>query len=93
MASGRYVERLQEENKGKGKETSLNPEQLRILKEYQSGMLRRQANKLTIISGHGRLKNADGSFVDIGGNTGGFVRTVVDFWEPPDIHLDDFIGR
>ena len=87
---GAMLERLQEENKGKGKETSLNPEQLRILKEYQSGMLRRQANKLTIISGHGRLKNADGSFVDIGGNTRGFVRTVLDGRQTPDIA--DFEG-
>ena len=50
-------------------------------------MLRRQAqaNKLTMISGHGRLKQEDDSFVDIGGSTGGFVRTVLDDWEPPDL--------
>ena len=89
---GAMLERLQErlsqgnEAKGKGKRKArpLNPEQLRVLQEYQSGELRRQANKLTMISGHGRLKKADGSFVDIGGSTGGFVRTVLDDWEPPD---------
>ena len=36
-------------------------------------------------SGHDRLKKEDDSFVDIGGNTGGFVRTVLDDWEPPDL--------
>ena len=57
---------------------------------YQSGELRKEANKLTKISGHGRLKKEDDSFVDIGGSTGGFVRTVLDDWEPPD--LADFDG-
>ena len=44
-----------------------------------------------MISGHGRLKKEDHSFVDIGGSTGGFVRTVLDDWEPPD--LADFEGE
>ena len=55
------------------------------MQEYESGVLRKQANKLTMISGHGRLKKEDHSFVDIGGSTGGFVRTVLDDWEPPDL--------
>ena len=38
-----------------------------------------------MISGHGRLKKEDDSFVDIGGSTGGFVRTVLGDWEPPDL--------
>ena len=92
LRRGAMLERLQErlsqgnEAKGKGKRKArpLNPKQLRVLQEYQSGELRRQANKLTMISGHGRLKKEDQSFVDIGGSTGGFVRTVLDDWEPPD---------
>ena len=37
-------------------------------------------------SGHGRLRKDDESFVDISGNTGGgFVRVVLDDWEPPDL--------
>ena len=56
-----------------------------VLQEYRSGELRRQANKLTKISGHGRLLREDLSYVDIGGSTGGFVRTVLDDWEPPDL--------
>ena len=93
LRRGAMLERLQErlsqgsEAKGKGKRKAmpLNPKQLRVLQEYQSGELRRQANKLTMISGHGRLKKEDHSFVDIGGSTGGFVRTVLDDWEPPDL--------
>ena len=93
LRRGAMLERLQErlsqgnEAKGKGKRKArpLNPNQQRVLQEYQSGELRRQANKLTMISGHGRLKKEDHSFVDIGGSTGGFVRTVLDDWEPPDL--------
>ena len=98
LRRGAMLERLQErlsrgnEAKGKGKRKArtLNPKQLRVLQEYQSGILRRQANNLTMASGHGRLKKEDRSFVDIGGSTGGFVRTVLDDWEPPD--LADFEG-
>ena len=75
----------QAEGKGKRPPSTLNPKQLRLLQEYQSGELRKQANKLTMISGHGRLKKEDHSFVDIGGSTGGFVRTVLDDWESPDL--------
>ena len=63
----------------------LNLEQRQLLHEYQSGELRRQANQLTIISGHGRLRKDDESFVVIGGSTGVFVRTVLDGWAPPDL--------
>ena len=87
LRRGAMLERLQERLKGKGKREArpLTPKQLRVLQDYQSGELRRQANKLTMIFGHGRLKKEDDSFVDIGGSTGGFVRTVLDDWEPPDL--------
>ena len=68
--------------KGKSKAKPLNRNQLRVLRDYRSGELRRQAIRLTKISGHGRLKKEDHSFVEIGGSTGGFVRTVLDDWEP-----------
>ena len=64
--------------------------QREVLDQYRSGWLRKEANKLTLISGHGRLKREDESFVDIGGSTGGFVRTALDDWGPPD--LKDFDG-
>ena len=66
------------------------PRQLEVLRKYRSGRLRQEANKRTRISGHGRLKRADDTFEDIGGSTGGFVRTVLDDWGPPD--LKDFDG-
>ena len=99
LRRGAMLERLQQrlereakakKAKGKGKKNvkQLNREQLRVLKDYQSGELRKEANRLTMLSGHGRLKKADHSLVDIGGSTGGFVRTVLDDWEAPD--LTDF---
>ena len=87
LRRGAMLERLQQryEAKGKGRnEMPLNYQQRRVLQDYQSGALLLEANKLTMISGHGRLKKEDDSFVDIGGSTGGFVRTVLDDWEPPD---------
>jgi hypothetical protein len=86
LRRGAMLERLLDQRSAR----PLNPKQLRFLQEYQSGFMRRQANKLTMISGHGRLKREDHSFVDIGGCTGGFVRTVLDDWESPD--LADFQG-
>ena len=93
LRRGKMLEALQKklsqgkEAKGKGKRKArpLNPKQLRVLQEYRSGELRMQANKLIMISSHGCLKKEDHSFVDIGGSTGGFVRTVLDDWEPPDL--------
>ena len=94
LRRGKMLERLQkkqsqgEEAKGKGKRKAVlafSPKQQQVLEDYQSGELRMKANNLTMKSGHGRLKRKDDSFVDIGGSTGGFVRTVLDDWEPPDV--------
>ena len=88
---GAMLERLQKnlDSEGKGfggkKGRPLNSMQLQVLEEYQSGALRKEANRLTMISGHGRLKKEDHSFVDIGGSTGGFLRRVLDDWEEPDL--------
>ena len=89
LRRGAMLQRLWENLKGKGKgkrrARPLNRKQLQVLEQYQSDELRLQANELTMISGHGRLKFEDDSFVDIGGSTGGFVRTVLDDWEPLDL--------
>ena len=89
LRRGAMLQRLWENLKGKGKgkrrARPLNREQLQVLEKYQRDELRLQTNELTMISGHGRLKFQDDSFVDIGGSTGGFVRTVLDDWEPPDL--------
>jgi hypothetical protein len=55
-----------------------------LLRDFDTGDLLRQANAATRASGHGRLKNADGTFQDIGASTGGLARTVLDDWKPVD---------
>ena len=45
-----------------------SPRQLGVLDQYRSGQLRKEANRHTLISGHGRLKRKDNSSVDIGGS-------------------------
>ena len=86
LRRGANLERLQERLHSEwGGARPLTPNQLRVLEDFQSGELRRLANKATLSSGHGRLRNEDDSFLDIGGSTGGFVRTVLDDWEPPDL--------
>ena len=56
-----------------------------LLEKYESGELLEEANKRTLMSGHGRLKRKNGTYVDIGGSTGGFLRGVLDNWDPPDL--------
>jgi hypothetical protein len=57
-----------------------------LLRDLDNGNLLHEANTLTRLSGHGRLRKSNGEFIDIGGSTGGFVRTVLDDWEPPDFN-------
>jgi len=53
-----------------------------LLLELQSGALRRRANDATERSGFGRIRNEDGTYKDIGPNTGGLTRTILDNWTP-----------
>ena len=66
-------------------------EDLQLLEHLDSGELLRRANEATRASGHGRLRNQDGTFKDIG--TGGLLRTVLDNWMPPvlgdEVDVDD----
>ena len=66
----------------------LYSDQLELVKKLQNGTLEQEAARLTKISGHGRFKRADGSFVDIGGSTGGFTRAVLYNWTPPNLDED-----
>ena len=59
--------------------------QLDLLALYDAGTLLAEANRLTRISGNGRLRHSDGNFVDIGGSTGGHTRTVLYDWQAPDL--------
>ena len=65
----------------------LYPEQLKLVSKLHDGTLEKEAARLTKISGHGRFKRRDGTFVSIGGSTGGFTRAVLYNWTPP--NLDD----
>ena len=64
---------------------------LNVLKDYDSGKLRELANNATEAWGHGRIKKADGTYVDIGPTTGGRTRSFLDHWVPlliPDSESD-----
>ena len=61
----------------------------RLLRDLEKGKLRENVNKLTRESGNGRLRRRDGSFVDIGGSTGGMTRTVLYGYVPPNLHEFD----
>ena len=65
--------------------TALSRTQQDLLALYDAGTLLAEANRLTRSSGNGRLRRSDGTFVDIGGSTGGFTRTVLYDWEAPDV--------
>ena len=71
------------------KRKDLNADQLELVSKLHDGTLEKEAARLTKASGHGRFKRADGSFVDIGGSTGGFTRTVLYDWTPPELSDDD----
>ena len=61
-----------------------------LLKDFDSDKLRNRANDATQAFGHGRIKLADGTHVDIGPATGGATRTFLDHWTPPLIPASKF---
>ena len=66
----------------------LYPDQLKLVAKLHDGTLEEEAARLTKISGHGRFKRSDGTYVNIGGSTGGFTRAVLYNWTPPDLNED-----
>ena len=81
-----YARRRQKINEGKCAEPKqLSEKALELLKLFDDGTLQREANKLTRISGNGRLRRPDGTYVDIGGSTGGYTKRVLYDWTPPDV--------
>ena len=62
----------------------ITPKIQKLLNEFDNGVLLAQANEATKKSGHGRIKQTDGSFKDIGSNTGGLTRTILDGWVEPE---------
>jgi hypothetical protein len=63
----------------------LPPYEKQLVQALHNGTLQSEANRLTLISGSGRFKRQDGTFVDIGGSTGGFTRAVLYNWTPPSV--------
>ena len=74
IRSGRHRERI-----------ALTTEQEHLLALNEDGALLAEANRLRRISGNGRLRRSGGSFVDIGGSTGGNTRSMLYGWQPPDL--------
>jgi len=54
--------------------------QLDLLMDYDSGLLRRKWNQAITNCGHGRLVSETGEIQDIGGNTGGAFRRLIEGW-------------
>ena len=67
----------------------LYPDQLALLHKLWNGSLVSEANRLTRISGHGKIKRHDGSYINIGGSTGGMARKVLYNWAPPALDEED----
>ena len=67
---------------------SLYPHEQKLVQKLKNGILQSEANRLTIQSGHGRITRKDGTIVDIGGSTGGFVRAELYNYRPPDLDLE-----
>ena len=64
---------------------SLPQKQEELLALYDDGTLLAEANSPARISGNDHLRRSDGGFIDIGGSTGGYTRTVLYDWGPPDL--------
>ena len=79
--------RLARKYDGIRKRKALWPYQDELVASLHDGSLEAEVNRLTLLSGNGRLRRKDGTFVDIGGSTGGFTRAVLYDWTPP--ILDD----
>ena len=70
---------------GKGQEAApFTQKELEVLEKYDNGELLKDRDASIEALGHGRLQNASGEDLDIGGNTGGGSRRVLDSWKPPD---------
>ncbi len=54
-----------------------------MVQKLNSGELRQTANAAIKAHGHGRLRAADGSSMDIGGKTGGRTRRLLDSYVIP----------
>ena len=70
------------------KERRLYPDQESLVKRLHDGSLEAEAQRLTLIPGHGKINLKDGTSIIIGGSTGGFTRAVLYDWTPPDLSTE-----
>jgi len=77
----RYAARLDRKRKAKHNFTGCDLERLR---DFDSGVLRRRVNELTVQSGHGDVRYADGTRIHLGAPHGGLTRRILDGYVPPD---------
>ena len=76
--ASQHVSKGKGKAKGKGKgQRQLTAAQRELLVLYDNGTLQDEAKAATLAAGRGRFKRRDGSFVDIGDSTGGYLRTVL----------------
>ena len=68
-----------------GKTRRLYPDQKDLVAKLRDGTLEAEAKRLTLLSVHGRVKQSDGTFLNIGGSTGGFTRAVLYDWASPNL--------
>ena len=61
------------------------PSERDILDQLESNMLRLKVNDLTLRTGHGDIRLANGNRVAIGGSSGGATRRLLDGYLLPDI--------
>ena len=62
------------DRKRKRGDRDLSDQDMTLLDDFDTGKLRKQANNATTASGHGRIRFADGGYVDIGAEVGGAAR-------------------
>ena len=65
----------------------LTQKQWDLLDKWDNGQLLAERNDAILALGHGRLENAGGEQLDIGGSTGGGCRRLVDGWLPRDPYV------
>ena len=78
---------------GNNKDARFASPQRELLAYLDSGRLLAAANNVVKVSGHGPLRNADGSFADIGAKKrGGMTRTISDDFVPVELSDDSSLG-
>ena len=82
---GEHVKRKKQKIEEGGCPADLTPSGRAILQKLEKNMLRLEVNELTLETGHGDIRLANGNRVAIGGSSGGATRRLLDGYLLPDI--------